>query len=125
YRVDRADVILSLDSDLLTCGPGSVRYSRECARNGRVEDAESKMTRLYAVESTPTHTGAMADHRLRMRASEIESFARALAKELGLTVAMGPALTSNLPPEWIPALAGDLKQHAGASLVVAGNHQPP
>src|SRR5260221_41434 len=84
-RVDRADVILSLDSDLLTCGPGSVRYSREFARKRRVENAESKMTRLYAVESTPTNTGAMADHLLRMRASEIESFSRALAKELGLT----------------------------------------
>jgi molybdopterin-containing oxidoreductase family iron-sulfur binding subunit len=125
YRVDRADVILSLDSDLLTCGPGSVRYSREFARKRRVENAESKMTRLYAVESTPTNTGAMADHRLRMRASEIESFARALAKELDLTVATGPALPSSVPPEWIPALARDLKQHAGASLVVAGDHQPP
>jgi MoCo/4Fe-4S cofactor protein with predicted Tat translocation signal len=124
YRVDRADVILSLDSDLLTCGPGSVRYAREFARKRRVENAESKMARLYAVESTPTNTGAMADHRLRMRASEIESFARALAKELGLAVAAGPALTSSVPPEWIPALARDLKQHAGASLVVAGDHQP-
>jgi MoCo/4Fe-4S cofactor protein with predicted Tat translocation signal len=125
YRVDRAEVILSLDSDLLTCGPGSVRYAREFSRKRRVEDAESKMTRLYAVESTPTNTGAMADHRLRMRASEIESFARALAKELGLAVAPGPALTSSVPPEWIPALARDLKRHAGASLVVAGDHQPP
>ncbi len=42
------------------------------------------MNRLYAVESTPTNTGAMADHRLRLRAAEIESFARALARELGL-----------------------------------------
>ena len=125
YRVDRAEVILSLDSDLLTSGPGSVRYAREFSRKRRVEDAESKMTRLYAVESTPTNTGAMADHRLRMRASEIESFARALAKELGLAVTAGPAFTSSVPPEWIPALARDLKQHAGASLVVAGDHQPP
>ena len=125
YRVERADVILSLDSELLTGGPGSVRYSREFARKRRVEDGQSKMARLYAVESTPTNTGAMADHRLRMRASEIESFARALAKELGLNVAAGPALSSSVPPEWIPALARDLKQHAGASLVVTGDHQPP
>src|SRR5579864_1967663 len=125
YRVERADVILSLDSELLTGGPGSVRYSREFARKRRVEDGQSKMARLYAVESTPTNTGAMADHRLRMRASEIESFARSLAKELGLNVAAGPALSSSVPPEWIPALARDLKQHAGASLVVTGDHQPP
>src|SRR3979490_2017878 len=39
YRVDRADVILSLDSELITSGPGSVRYAREFARKRRVEDA--------------------------------------------------------------------------------------
>jgi MoCo/4Fe-4S cofactor protein with predicted Tat translocation signal len=124
YRVDRAEVVLTLDSDLLTSGPGSVRYAREFARKRRVENVDSKMNRLYAVESTPTSTGAMADHRLRMRASEIEGFARALAKELGLTVVAGRPISSSLPAEWIPALARDLKQHSGASLVVAGDHQP-
>ncbi len=124
YRVDRAEVILTLDSDLLTTGPGSVRYAREFSRKRRVDTGESKMNRLYAVESTPTNTGALADHRLRMRASEIEGFARALAKELGLAVAAGPPIPSAVNPEWIPALARDLKQNAGASLVVAGDHQP-
>jgi MoCo/4Fe-4S cofactor protein with predicted Tat translocation signal len=125
YRMDRAEVILSLDSDFLTSGPGCVRYAREFSRKRRVESPESKMNRLYAVESTPTNTGAMADHRLRMRASEIEIFTRLLAKELGLAVASGPAISSSVPGEWIPALARDLKQHAGASLVVAADHQPP
>ena len=125
YRLDRAEVILSLDSELLTSEPGSVRYAREFSRKRRVENSESKMTRLYAVESTPTNTGAMADHRLRMRASDIESFARALAMELGLAVAAGPALAPSVPPEWVPALARDLKRHPGASLVVTGDHQPP
>ena len=124
YRVDRAEVVLTLDSDFLTSGPGSVRYAREFARKRRVDDGEAKMNRLYAVESAPTSTGAMADHRLRMRASDIEGFARALARELGLSVAAGPAVPSNVPAEWIPALARDLKQHAGASLVVAGDQQP-
>src|SRR5216684_1746110 len=59
YRVDRAEVILALDADLLTSGPGCTRYAREFARNRRVESVESKMNRLYAVESTPTNTGAM------------------------------------------------------------------
>jgi MoCo/4Fe-4S cofactor protein with predicted Tat translocation signal len=124
YRVDRAEVILTLDSDLITSGPGSVRYAREFSRKRRLESAESKMNRLYAVESTPTNTGAMADHRLRMRASEMEGFARALAKELGVAVASGPPISSAVNSEWIPALARDLKQNAGASLVVAGDHQP-
>ena len=123
YRVDRAEVILTLDSDFLTSGSGSVRYAREFSRKRRIEGIESKMNRLYAVESTPTSTGAMADHRLRMRASDIEGFTRALAQELGVKVGSGAAPT--VPAEWIPALARDLKQHPGATLVVAGDQQPP
>jgi molybdopterin-containing oxidoreductase family iron-sulfur binding subunit len=125
YRVDRADVILTLDSDFLTSGPGSIRYAREFSRKRRVEGPESKMNRLYSVESTPTNTGAMADHRLRMRASDIEGFARALAREFGLNTLAGPAAAPNVPGGWIQALASDLKAHSGASLVVAGDQQPP
>src|ERR1700693_2564975 len=117
YRVDQADVIVTLDSDFLTSGPGCIRYAREFARKRRVEGAESKMNRLYAVESTPTNTGAMADHRLRMRASDIENFARALARELGMNAVAGPVAAPNIPAGWIPSLARDLKQHPGGSLV--------
>jgi MoCo/4Fe-4S cofactor protein with predicted Tat translocation signal len=124
YRVDQADVIVALDSDFLTSGPGSVRYARDFARKRRVEEPDSKMNRLYAVESTPTNTGAMADHHLRMRASDIEAFARALARELGLSAVAGPAALPNVPAGWIPALARDLKQHPGSTLVTVGDQQP-
>jgi len=120
YRVDQADVIVALDSDFLTCGPGWVRYARDFAKRRRVESPESKMSRLYAVESTPTNTGAMADHRLRMRAGDIEAFARSLARELGMNGVAAAAVP--LSPT---VLARDLKQHPGAALVVAGDQQPP
>jgi len=125
YRVDRADVIVTLDSDFMTSGPGSVRYARDFARKRRVEGPASMMNRLYAVESTPTNTGAMADHRLRMRASDVESFARALARELGVGAVAAPANSTSVPSGWMAALARDLKQHPGATLVVAGDQQPP
>jgi len=125
YRVDQADVILALDSDFLTRGPGCVRYARDFARRRRVDGPDSKMNRLYAVESTPTNTGAMADHRVRMRASDIEGFARALARELGLGTVAAPASAPSVPAGWIPALVRDLRQHVGTTLVTAGDQQPP
>jgi molybdopterin-containing oxidoreductase family iron-sulfur binding subunit len=64
----------------------------------------------------------MADHRLRMRASDIENFTRAFAHELGLNVTLGAPPAA--PVGWISALVRDLKQHPGASLVVAGDQQP-
>ncbi len=125
YHVDQAEVIVALDSDFLTSGPGCLRYAREFARKRRVEGTESKMNRLYAVESTPTSTGAMADHRLRMRASDVEAFARLLARELGVSAIAAPPAAPTLPAGWIAALARDLKLHPGATLIVAGEQQPP
>ena len=84
YDLSKADVIVSLDADFLYAGfPGNVRYVRDFASK-RNPDAE--MSRLYVVESTPSSTGAKADHRLPLRAVEIEGFARALASAIGVNV---------------------------------------
>jgi MoCo/4Fe-4S cofactor protein with predicted Tat translocation signal len=126
YRFDQADVILSLDADFLCSGPGAVRYARDFAARRRVVGPDSTMNRLYVVESTPSNTGAMADHRLPLRSAEVAAFAAAIAEKLGVKTgpSHGQAL-SGVPADWIPAIARDLLKHRGASLVVAGDGQPP
>src|SRR5579864_5464907 len=77
YDFSKADVIVSLDADFLYAGyPGNARYIRDFAK--RRNPDSGNMNRLYVIESTPTSTGAKADHRLPMRASEIAGFARKL-----------------------------------------------
>ncbi|HEX4129269.1 MAG TPA: TAT-variant-translocated molybdopterin oxidoreductase [Pirellulales bacterium] len=137
YHLDRAEVIVSLDSDFLTSGPGCARYQHDFADARRVRQTSPRMNRLYAVESTPTLTGASADHRLPLRAAEIVRFARALAGRLGLAPqGFSPASTVESPgrfdPEhnalhaaWLEALADDLQRQRGTALVVAGAHQSP
>ena len=125
YRFDQATVILSLDADFLLTMPGSVRYARDFINQRRVSDGKSSMNRLYAVESAPTLTGAKADHRLALRPSQIEAFARAVAGALGVQGVTKTALPVGVPPAWLPALVADLQAHAGAALVVAGEGQPP
>ena len=39
YRVDQADVILSLDADFFASGPGHVRYAREFSRAARLTES--------------------------------------------------------------------------------------
>jgi molybdopterin-containing oxidoreductase family iron-sulfur binding subunit len=124
YHFDRADVVVSLDADFLDCGPGSVRYSRDFASRRRVENG--RMNRLYSIESCLTNTGAKADHRLPLKPSQVESFARALAAALGVGGAAGQA--GALPGQaatWVAAIAKDLRAHNGRALVVAGDHQSP
>ena len=119
YRVDKADVILSLDSDFLASGPGNVRYMKDFYRRRKLTGPESEMNRLYVVEPTPTVTGSTADHRLPMRASSVETFARALAAKLGL----GGSASLPGTEKWLNAVAADLQKHRGSSLVVAGEQQ--
>ena len=79
YRFDLAERILSLDSDFLSpTFPGYVRYAREfiCATASHGKDRE--MNRLYVVETTPSNTGAIADHTWVVKPSEFEAIARAI-----------------------------------------------
>ena len=130
YQFAKADVILSLECDFLGCTTdGGVRYTRDFADRRRVTDEAKQMNRLYVVESSPTLTGMKAEHRLPMRAAEIEGFARKLAGAVGTGAAPSvvpgtPMPGGELVEKWTAAVAKDLQNHRGRSLVVAGEFQP-
>ena len=132
YRLENADVILSLDADFLYAGfPGFSRYVRDFAKRRNPDSPNDlvkrdlhfpEMTRLYVVESTPSSTGARADHRLPLRAVEIEAFAWALAAALGVVGSVGKTLGGD-QGMYLAALVRDLVSHKGSSVVIAGDHQ--
>lgn len=123
YDFGKAKVVVSLDGDFLGRGPGRVRYAHDFAAGRNVVAGPAEMNRLYAVESTPTLTGASADHRLIVRPSQVEQVARAVARGLGIDakVAEGPQPWD----AWVESLVRDLKRHRGQCIVVAGEQQPP
>jgi molybdopterin-containing oxidoreductase family iron-sulfur binding subunit len=134
-RFERADVVLALDSDFLDCGEGDLAGIRAFTSRRRVGEAKDAMNRLYVVENRFTLTGAMADHRMRCPASQIPAFTRALAakiavatKDQGLasTIATLTEPVNAMPFDdaWLSECANDLMAKPGASLVVAGAHQP-
>jgi molybdopterin-containing oxidoreductase family iron-sulfur binding subunit len=124
YQFDKADCILSLDADFLTSGPGSVRYARDFINRRRLVGGSKEMNRLYVAESTLTPTGAKADHRLPIRASEVDAFALAVASAVGAQ-GLPPARLSGDAATFAAAVAKDLKANSGKSIVIAGEHQSP
>jgi molybdopterin-containing oxidoreductase family iron-sulfur binding subunit len=125
YHFDRAKVIVSLDADFLYGHPDSLRYARDFASQRRASFDRREMSRLYVVESAISVTGANADHRLPLAWSEIQDFALALAQRLK---AIPNAARQPMPPareQWIAAVAQDLLQHRGESIVIPGEQQPP
>ena len=129
YHFDKADVIVSLDADFIGGGQGSVRYQRDFATRRRFTDDRKEMNRLYAIESTPTLTGAKADHRLTVKAAEVESIARELGASIGGGAAAAPGASVARPgapdvAKWVASISKDLQAHRGRSLIVAGEYQP-
>jgi MoCo/4Fe-4S cofactor protein with predicted Tat translocation signal len=123
YAIEKADVVLSLDADFLCSGPGGVKHARAFASRRRIDGDASRINRLYVVESTPSNTGTKADHRLPLRASEIEGMARAIAARVGAAGPKPGAPTAEIET-WTAAVAKDLQAHRGRSLVIAGDGQP-
>ena len=58
YRPEKAEVILSLDSDFMASGPGHIRYMKQFYRRRKLDNDAAEMNRLYVVEPTPSVTGA-------------------------------------------------------------------
>jgi molybdopterin-containing oxidoreductase family iron-sulfur binding subunit len=124
YALEKATVILSLDADFLCTGAAGLRNARGFAARRRAEANRAQANRLYAVESAPTNTGTKADHRLPLRPSQLEAFARAVAAELGVAGATAPELPE-AARAWVGPVVKDLQANRGQSLVMAGDGQPP
>jgi molybdopterin-containing oxidoreductase family iron-sulfur binding subunit len=120
YRFDQANVIVSLDANFLLEDPGSVAYAKQFIDGRRIRKDRTQMNRLYVVESAVTITGAMADHRLALKTSEIESLARQLA------AAVNGSNASGENAKWINAVAKDLLrlENHGKSIILVGESQP-
>ncbi len=127
YHYDKANVILSVDSDFLGTENGVIAATNQFAKGRRVETEHDSMNRLYVVEPTFTVTGGMSDHRMRLPLSRIDVFLFKLAAELqnqGLPISLPGKFSGSIDEKWVAALARDLVANKGKSLIVVGKRQP-
>jgi molybdopterin-containing oxidoreductase family iron-sulfur binding subunit len=117
-------VALSLDADFMADGPMRLQLAHRL-RSQNLGAGDATLTRLYAVETGATLTGAVADHRLPLGPDGVVSFAVAIARALGLETGSDAAAVEVIPAPWIDAVVEDLRAAQGASLVLAGRDQPP
>ncbi len=129
-HLDRADVVVAFDADVLGRHPNNVRHQRDWASRRRAVDGE--MNRVYAIEADLTRTGSVADHRVALRPAAIAGFARQLARRLvdagvrnaALDEAAGGWSAGSDDPV-LAAIVDDLTHARGRSILVAGPGQPP
>ena len=134
YDFKAADVIVSLDADILApTFPAFLRHGKEISKR---RTAEEQMSRIYAIESQVSMLGALADHRLPLRAELIKAVAAALDAEVSAKGNPLPELGAAQPKpnaaalaeagvaKFLAAVAKDLLSAVGRSVVVAGQQQP-
>lgn len=132
--------ILSLDNDFLHLDRPKADSTARFLSGRKVEKKgdTQNMNRLYVLESRYTLTGGMADHRMRVHASQMMKVAVALAKEVAALTgdaalqqaADAVKLVGTYTPRedyeaWVKEIAKDLVEFKdGRSLVLAGPQQP-
>jgi len=123
YHFDKADVVVSLDDDFMGEDAASIEATKQFSKKRKVSKPGEPMNRMYLVESRFSITGAMADHRLRIKSGEVLQFASDLAVEVGAKTALKVLKPGDATQKWLAVVARDLKANAGKSLVTAGPMQ--
>ena len=127
-KCDKAKVVVALDHDFLNLDAPAPFFTPAFSKRRRVGSEEDldKMNRLYAVESQFSLTGANADHRLRMKGSDVRQFAADLAAALGAMPGLNVVNNGggDKRAKFLAAVVKDLKAAGAEALVVAGPRQP-
>ena len=118
YRLDRIAVLLTLDADLFGAMPGSLAHARAFTASRRL-GADPRANRLYAMESSPTITGAYADERLARSPQAIAAALWRIAGQLGAAPVPARA-PDTASARWEAAVGRALAAAPGRALVVAG-----
>lgn len=128
---DNADLVVALDDDFMSpqAHKNSVENSVKLTSRRKVESTDDTMSRIYSIENAFTSTGSYADHRLRLKSSQIAPFTYALAAKLSESVggldAFSGVVNEFSNHNWINILASELISNRGSSVVSAGADHTP
>ncbi|MCA8922414.1 MAG: TAT-variant-translocated molybdopterin oxidoreductase [Planctomycetes bacterium] len=135
YHLDRARVVVCLGDDPLHDHPNALAHARgfSDARRALGSSHEQRMNRLYVAEGELSLAGTQADHRLAVAGSQLPRLGLELAKRLGAGeggVELPAGLAAKLEGvtlsenPWLDAVAADLRENLGDSLITVGPRQP-
>ena len=120
-RLEKVEVLLTLDADPLGHGPDQLRNARGFASRRKPNAGE--FSRIYSVEAAPTLTGAKADHRIALHPALIGELAIAIARSMGAEIR--EAVLPDNAMRFAKQAAADLSANRGSGLVLAGRSLSP
>ncbi len=124
YSFDKAKTIVSFGADFLGTWISPIEFATQYGKTRKISKDRPEMSRHYQFESNLSMTGANADYRTPIRASQsglaVLALYNAIAKKAGIAPVSAPAVEI----AHLDKAAADLWASKGAALVVSGSNDP-
>ncbi|RAP33919.1 molybdopterin oxidoreductase [Candidatus Marinamargulisbacteria bacterium SCGC AG-439-L15] len=139
YNFEKANIIVSFDSDFLGKGSNSLTHQRHFSKR-RDPHHKKGMNRLYVIENELSVTGGKADHRVAIKSSDIEGALWLISHKLitsrqikssRIPASLKPLIKTGaekakglISAKFVDAVTRDLIQNKGKSILIASDRQP-
>ncbi len=124
YHFDKASVIVSFGADFLGTWISPIEFAKQYSKGRKISKDKPYMSRHFQFESNLSLTGANADYRTPIRASQsglaVLALYNAIAKKAGASTVTGAAVEI----DYLDKAANELWANRGKSLVVSGSNDP-
>jgi molybdopterin-containing oxidoreductase family iron-sulfur binding subunit len=124
YSFEKAKTIVSFGADFLGSWISPIEFARQYAQTRKITKEKPEMSRHYQFESNLSLSGANADYRTPIRASQsglaVLALYNAIAKKAGAVTVSAPAVEI----AHLEKAATDLWASKSASLVISGSNDP-
>ncbi|MEX2593442.1 MAG: TAT-variant-translocated molybdopterin oxidoreductase [Anditalea sp.] len=124
YKFDRAEVIVSFAADFLGTWISPIEFAKQYSKGRKVSKEKPTMSRHFQFESNLSLTGANADYRTPIKASQsglaVLALYNLLARKAGVPTSAG----TSLEVKHLSGAADELWAKRGQSIVVSGSNDP-
>ncbi len=124
YNFDQADIIVSFGADFLGTWISPIEFAKDYSKTRKISKERPEMSRHYQFESNLSMTGANADYRTPIKASQsglaVLALYNAIAAQAGGVSYSSPAVEIN----HLDKAAKELLANRGRSLVISGSNDP-
>ncbi|MGY6521021.1 MAG: TAT-variant-translocated molybdopterin oxidoreductase [Mongoliitalea sp.] len=124
YHFNKASVIVSFGADFLGTWISPIEFAKQYSKTRKITKEKPTMSRHFQFESNLSLTGANADYRTPIKASQnglaVLALYNAIARKAGAATVSGAAVEI----EYLDKAANELWANRGKSIVVSGSNDP-
>nr|MBI1228929.1 4Fe-4S dicluster domain-containing protein [Cytophagales bacterium] len=124
YYFDKASVIVSFGADFLGTWISPIEFAKQYSKGRKISKENPNMSRHYQFESNLSLSGANADYRTPIKASQSGLAVLALYNLLAKKAGAGTVNAAAIEIPHLEKAANELWANQGASLVVSGSNDP-